>query len=433
MKSNDPQKQRNVSDPQKQTRLFQSLMVLPLFAIPFLALMFWALGGGKKKDELVEVQQSVKVNPSLPDAKFERVKPQNKMSFYDLATQDSLKRSSQSQQDPYLGQPAGYSPAPGTDLNYNLNNPAGLNRSIYNGQHYDPQEARIYDKLNQLNAVINQPPASVSPPPGYLPEASSTPSVNKADLDRLEQMMNTIQSGSGQADPEMSQINALLEKALDIQYPERALEKLNKAKDARKGQVYAVGSAQEDNPITLISTPAKGKQKKASGFFGLDEFQSSEDNNSIAAQVHDNQTIVSGSIVKLRLLNDILIRGELIPKDVFIFGVANINGERLNIEISNIRYHNSIYPVKLSVYDLDGLDGIHIPGAISRDIAKESGSDMISGIGLNSFDPSLATQAASAGIEMSKSLIRRKVKLVKVTLKAGYKLLLKSDAQAASN
>jgi hypothetical protein len=34
-------------------------------------------------------------------------------------------------------------------------------------------------------------------------------------------------------------------------------------------------------------------------------------------------------------------------------------------------------------------------------------------------------QAANAGIQAAKSLISKKVKLVKVTVKAGYKILLK--------
>jgi hypothetical protein len=41
----------------------------------------------------------------------------------------------------------------------------------------------------------------------------------------------------------------------------------------------------------------------------------------------------------------------------------------------------------------------------------------------------LGAQAASAGIDAAKGLIRKKAKLVKVTVKAGYRVLLKDEKQ----
>jgi Protein of unknown function (DUF3714). len=41
------------------------------------------------------------------------------------------------------------------------------------------------------------------------------------------------------------------------------------------------------------------------------------------------------------------------------------------------------------------------------------------------LDPSLAAQAANTGIQAAKSLLSKKAKIVRVTLKAGYKVLLK--------
>jgi hypothetical protein len=75
---------------------------------------------------------------------------------------------------------------------------------------------------------------------------------------------------------------------------------------------------------------------------------------------------------------------------------------------------------------MDGLPGIHIPGAITRDVAKESADQGISTMGLNALDPSLSGQAATAGIEAAKALISRKIKLVRVSVKAGYQVLLKN-------
>ncbi|WP_313262654.1 conjugative transposon protein TraM, partial [Sphingobacterium multivorum] len=49
--------------------------------------------------------------------------------------------------------------------------------------------------------------------------------------------------------------------------------------------------------------------------------------------------------------------------------------------------------------------------------------------GMTSLDPSFGAQAAGAGIEAVKSLVRKKVKLVKVAVKSGYRLLLRDEKQ----
>jgi conjugative transposon TraM protein len=151
--------------------------------------------------------------------------------------------------------------------------------------------------------------------------------------------------------------------------------------------------------------------------------------NAVEAIIHETQTIVNGSTVKFRLMNDIFINGIKIPKDSFLFGTASLKGERLTINISSIRYNNSLFPVDLSIYDMDGLIGIYIPGAINRDVAKASADRSMQTLGVASLDDSWGAQAAGAGIEAAKSLLSKKVKLVKVVVKAGYKVLLHDEKQ----
>jgi conjugative transposon TraM protein len=126
----------------------------------------------------------------------------------------------------------------------------------------------------------------------------------------------------------------------------------------------------------------------------------------------------------MKLTRDIYVNGVLIPKNQFIHGICVLSGERLKVDISTIRNGSAIYPVSLSVFDLDGLEGIHVPGAIARDVAKQSSNQALQDVQLNSLDPSIEVQAASAGIETVKSLVSKKTKLIKVSVKAGYKILL---------
>ncbi len=74
---------------------------------------------------------------------------------------------------------------------------------------------------------------------------------------------------------------------------------------------------------------------------------------------------------------------------------------------------------------MDGLPGIYIPGAITRDVAKQSADNGLQLMELTSIDPSVKAQVAAAGISTVKTMLSRKVKQVKVMVKAGYKVLLK--------
>ncbi len=141
--------------------------------------------------------------------------------------------------------------------------------------------------------------------------------------------------------------------------------------------------------------------------------------------VNSNQILVNGAVIQLRLTGDVFINGILIPKGTSVNGIASLNNERLEAEVSSVRYKNHLLAIKLELYDMDGLPGIYIPGSISRDVAKNSADNSLQLMELTALDPSLKAQAATAGINTAKSLISRKVKQVKVMIKEGYKVLLK--------
>src|SRR5206468_2580365 len=103
--------------------------------------------------------------------------------------------------------------------------------------------------------------------------------------------------------------------------------------------------------------------------------------------------------------------------------------ERLQVQINYLHCNNSLYRVRLEVYDMDGLPGIFIPGAISRDVVKQSADNTIQSLDLGTMDPSLKAQAASAGVNVAKTMLSKKVKLARVTVKAGYRVFLK-DAKS---
>lgn len=434
-------------------------MALPILALPFITLMFWALGGGKGNNAQAQ-QPTLKggLNVELPDANLKDDKLLDKLSYYEKAASDSSKLEELMKNDPYYQQhkhpemekfhASNDNILPSSAHKQNFSNPRNnLNASPYeNHDLSDPNETKVYKKLNELNTALNGATVQRDKRPSYSDvSGNNKTSINSADIDRLEQMMGMTKKSDGNEDLEMKQLNGMMEKILDIQHPDRIKDKLRQTSEIHKGHVLTVSASDNnsqtslltnDRSATLNNDTVQYKQySSTNSFYSLqDDVENNiEHQNAVPAVIHETQTLVEGATVKLRLLNDIYVNGILIPKDNFVFGTASLNGERLNIQINSIRHENSLFPVKLLVFDIDGISGIYIPGAITREVAKGSVDRALQGINTTSLDPSIGAQAASAGIEAAKTILSRKTKLIKVTVKAGYQVLLEDEKQTPSS
>lgn len=151
--------------------------------------------------------------------------------------------------------------------------------------------------------------------------------------------------------------------------------------------------------------------------------------NTIAAVVAGNQSVVDGESVRLRTSEPMWVGNRLIPRNTTVVGSARVQGERLEIEISSIECEGSIYDVELQVYDSDGQEGINIPQSMESDALHEIGANMGSTMG-SSINISTNTGAQIAS-DVGRGLINgvsqyltKKLRTVKVHLKAGYRVML---------
>lgn len=151
--------------------------------------------------------------------------------------------------------------------------------------------------------------------------------------------------------------------------------------------------------------------------------------NTISACVHANQTITDGQTVRLRLLEAMRVADMVIPRNTVVVGSARVQGERLGIELSSIEYGGTIIPVELSVFDSDGQEGIFIPGSMEIDAVKEIAANMGGSLGSSinistNAGAQLASDLGKGVIQGTSQYIAKKMRTVKVHLKAGYKVLL---------
>jgi conjugative transposon TraM protein len=403
----------------------KTMLVLPLLVIPFITIAFWVLGGGKGNAGKSEVQ-SAGLNLNLPDAKLKNDDAEDKLSFYEKAEKDSIKLMEQMRNDPFYNSTKDSFVNQVNEIEQMTTASASkynqrLNTSPYNNTTNNPEE-KLMQKLAQLQTQINQPETINNEKSESINTNTDNDFSNQ--VSKLETMMQGMNE-SGSEDPEMKQLGNTLDKILDIQHPERVKDKLKEKSLQQKEVVFAVSTQPVENNIGLLDT-GKRNSLNSVGFYSIQNKNAMDEvASAIEAIVPENQLLVNGAVIKLRLLTSIYVNGMLIPKNNLVSAIASLNDERLEAEITAIRFNNSLFPVKLEVYDLDGLPGIYIPGAITRDVAKQSADNGLQLMELTSVDPSLKAQAAAAGINTVKSLLSKKVKQVKVMVKAGYKVLLR--------
>lgn len=334
------------------------LLMLPLLVTPLLGLCFYAMGGGKVA---AGSRAASGINASLPDANFKKQEPLDKMGFYASGGRDTSVL-----EDP--GQLAGA-------LAFKANTADQKATEI------DAKLAALDMQLNSTAVLPRGGKSSVMSQSSNLPVGGNS---MKADLDRLEMLMQSIKADKG-TDPEMQQMNGLLEKIIDIQNPSRSQQKILSQED---------GNAPEKE---FLAVPA---------------------------ELADNIKVIQGATIRLRLLDSVLLKNLVVPSGHFVFGICRIVNQRLLLDIRTIRLGELIIPVNLSVYGMDGMAGIAAKEAVVGDVASWGAVDAVSGISVYGMQ-GLTGQVTGAGIDAAKSLFKRKLRAVRVKLHAGDKVLLR--------
>jgi len=89
----------------------------------------------------------------------------------------------------------------------------------------------------------------------------------------------------------------------------------------------------------------------------------------------------AGSRLRIRLLDDMSAGRFLIKKGTYLYAqVTGFAGQRVNLSISTIFQEKHILPVRLDIYDNDGLPGLYVPASAFREFSKGLGSDASQGM-----------------------------------------------------
>ena len=264
-------------------------------------------------------------------------------------------------------------------------------------------------------------------------------------LERISSLETELESEKGKASSMDDQV-ALMEKSYELAAKYMGGQNGGKPEAVQTAEPSPVQKGKKNNvapvrqvahqvvsslsqPMTNAEFVASFSQERNRSFNTAIGGTAVSDKNTISACVYGAQSVTDGQAVRLRLLEPMAVVDRIIPRNAVVVGTAKIQGERLDIGITSLEYDGTIIPVELAVYDTDGQPGIFIPSSMEmnavREVAANMGGSLGSSINISTnAGAQLASDLGKGLIQGTSQYIAKKMRTVKVHLKAGYRVML---------
>lgn len=151
--------------------------------------------------------------------------------------------------------------------------------------------------------------------------------------------------------------------------------------------------------------------------------------NSIRAVVQETQVVAGESGVRLRLLEPAKTPKFTVPPGTVLTANAKFQQGRLQMKVTSIELDGNIIPVDITIYDLDGQQGLFVPYSPEMKALTEMASNMAQTSGTSLMLTQSAGQQIAA--DLSRGVVQgvsgyfaKKIRTPKVTLKAGHQVFL---------
>jgi conjugative transposon TraM protein len=232
--------------------------------------------------------------------------------------------------------------------------------------------SKKYDQQNQSNPVsggvpdtynlIKRKPAAVTTSDQELATA----------LNKMRSKQQQAQPSSGNADPMQlfRQQMALIDSMGKTHDPAYQAEQQRKQQQA----------AEQQSKIIPKNLPVS-KAGISSGLFNT--ITPPRPDNLISAIIDQDITGYAGSRIRIRLLDDFLAGQNLIKQGTYLYAqISGFSGQRVMLTISSIMQDGHLLPVKLEIYDNDGIPGLYVPASAFRDFTKDLGGNAGQGMSI---------------------------------------------------
>lgn len=419
-KESKPKKELTPQEIQKRKKM----LIYPLFVLLFIGSMWLIFApSGDKNDE-----QPDGFNSELPIPKDEAIVGDKRTAYEQEAMQNKQNEKMRNLQDFafMLGEEENrkvQANEPQVNLTPDIQEVPTNNRGSQTGIQ---SSASAYQDVNrQLNDWYEQPTTNAN---------DQTQSETEMRIQELERKL----AEKSAADEQLELIEksyAIAAKYMPNGQPEQA-QPVDNTISLKEKVIPKPVSQVHQNVVSLLAAPMENDEfleryskPHNMGFITAAGNETVTDKNSIRASVYQTVTISNGKELQLRLQEPMRAGNILIPANTILTGSAKIGGERLHITITSIQYADNVIPVEMEVYDLDGMQGIYVPNSAELNAVKEIAANMGTSMGssitiTDDAGSQLAADLGRSAIQGASQYISQKMREVKVTMKAGYKVLL---------
>jgi len=284
---------------------------------------------------------------------------------------------------------------------------------------YNEEEKRMLDSID--NALKNSIYQSKTEVPSFTPKQYSNrpipPSISSEDeelLKAIEQLQGGHQQSRGYDDPPRYDDSMELFKAQMA-----VIDSISKANDPE----YRKLEKEEISGKEVVQEPKVKVSKARTSHEVFNTVRVGEDNSFIKAIVdEDLEKGTLGGRLRIRLLDDIVVGGTLLEKGSYLYAlIAGYDSQRVKLSITSVMVDDKIFPISLSIYDNDGMEGLYVPASAFREFTKDLGGNAAGGMNIQmQQDPSSMNQLymstlqrlfTSSSQAMSKTIRQNKVNL----------------------
>ena len=410
----------------QEKRRYMKFAVYPLFFLIFAGIVLLIYSPTEK--EKAEAEKERGFNTEIPSPEESRMEG-NKVSAYE---REALSKKERGRKDTFLEMSELFNrnkdrkdTIPSVDSGVNLELPSV------------PETAQTHNPVRSSTSAYRDMNRSLTTI--YTPRETSREEELLRRIKELEKRQNMGPSQEQSLEEKM----ALMEKSYELaaRYNGKQTPSVTPTDDRKdRTSVKPVKRIRQEVVSSLAQPVSDGdfiagtSEERNTGFHTPVGRTPVSDRNTIAACVHGTQTVSDGQALRVRLLEAMAVDDRLIPKGAVLTGGTRIQGERMDVVITNVEYQGTVIPVELEVYDADGQQGILVPNSLEydavREIAAGMGGSMGSSISISTdAGAQIASDLGKGVIQGVSQYITKKMSTVKVTLKAGHRLLLHSPEQ----
>ena len=163
---------------------------------------------------------------------------------------------------------------------------------------------------------------------------------------------------------------------------------------------------------------------------GFNAFYKEKENSFIKAVIDENNKGFLGSRVRFRLLEDIFVGNRKLSKGSILYGqISGFSMQRVNLTIVSVFAKGEIFPVHLSIYDVDGMKGLYVPQSLFRDMIREMGSNSVQGTQMDMEGQGFFTSLGSKLFTSTSKSIANLIKTNQAKLKYNSYVFLIDEKQ----